>query len=305
MRLAIVVGILLFSATQTKDVQVLELGRPIERELAGGQVHSYRITLAAGQFLDAVVEQKGIDVVLTLFDPEDKKLIEVDSPNGTTGPEPVTWVAASSGGYRLEVRSLEKNAKAARYEVKIVELRAATEQDKLIMESHRLRAEAMGLANEGKYTDAIPRLERALELCEKAGGGNNPEMASLLNLLGVYCKLQGHLERAEQLYRRALAIQESQLGLEHPEVADTISNLAALYTAKGDYTRAEPLDKRALAIREKALGPEHSDVAISLHNLGELYRQKGITWRPSHCSSARSKSLRRQKGPTILMLPCF
>src|SRR5262245_17705007 len=40
----------------------LELGKTVSRELAGGQAHSYRITLAAGEYLRVVVEQRGIDV---------------------------------------------------------------------------------------------------------------------------------------------------------------------------------------------------------------------------------------------------
>ncbi len=67
----------------------LETGKPIERELAGGQQHLYQLSLSAGQYLHVVVEQRGIDVVVTLFGPTGQKLLEVDSPNGTQGPEPV------------------------------------------------------------------------------------------------------------------------------------------------------------------------------------------------------------------------
>ena len=45
----------------------LEPGKPVERELAGGQSHSYSIALTAGQYLHVVVDQRGIDVVVTLF----------------------------------------------------------------------------------------------------------------------------------------------------------------------------------------------------------------------------------------------
>ncbi len=34
-----------------KDVHKLAPGAPIERELAGGQVHTYQIALASGQYL--------------------------------------------------------------------------------------------------------------------------------------------------------------------------------------------------------------------------------------------------------------
>ena len=49
------------SAARKQTVaQSLEVSKPIERELSGGQSHVYEITLTAGQYLNAVVEQRGI-----------------------------------------------------------------------------------------------------------------------------------------------------------------------------------------------------------------------------------------------------
>jgi hypothetical protein len=71
---------------EEKDARPLDPGKPIERELAGGQSHSYQIRLTEGQYLRVVVEQRGVDVVVTLLSPDGKKLIEVDSPNGIQRP---------------------------------------------------------------------------------------------------------------------------------------------------------------------------------------------------------------------------
>src|SRR5260221_12220255 len=108
-----------------KVAPALELGKPIERELVGDQAHSYSIALTAGQYLHVVVDQKGVDVVVTVFAPDGKKLAEVDSPNGTTGLETILVVTEMAGNYRLEVHSLKPKAAAGRYEVKINEQRAA------------------------------------------------------------------------------------------------------------------------------------------------------------------------------------
>src|SRR5262245_22918424 len=71
------------SATKSEqDIRVLEPSAPREGQLAGGQTHDYHLNLAAGQFLHVVVDQRGIDVVVRLFAPDGKQLIEVDSPNG-------------------------------------------------------------------------------------------------------------------------------------------------------------------------------------------------------------------------------
>jgi hypothetical protein len=50
-------------AGNEQGTTALEAGNSIERELAGGQKHSYRITLAGGQFAGIIIEHRGIDVV--------------------------------------------------------------------------------------------------------------------------------------------------------------------------------------------------------------------------------------------------
>jgi hypothetical protein len=117
------------SPGQTKNesnVPQLEASKPIERSLTGGESHAYEIRLPVDYFLQVAVEQRGIDVVVTLLRPDGKKLAEVDSPNGIQGREPLFIIAETTGNYRLEVRSPAKNAAAGRYEIGVAELRLAT-----------------------------------------------------------------------------------------------------------------------------------------------------------------------------------
>jgi len=155
------------AASQTdQNAPALESGKPIVRELAAGESHSYRLTLAAGQFCYVIVDQRGIDVVVELFDAAGKKLLEVDSPNDRQGPEPVSLLADTAGSYRLQVRSVEKNVPAGRYEVKIEELRIATAQDKTRIAAERAFSEGIQLENQQtaetqrraieKYQESLP-----------------------------------------------------------------------------------------------------------------------------------------------------
>jgi erythromycin esterase len=104
-----------------RTLSALEPGKPVERSLTGGESHGYLVPLKAGQFLHLVVDQRGIDVVVTLLGPDGKRIAEVDSPNGDNGPEPVQVVGTASGDYRLDIRALEKAANRGRYQVKIEE----------------------------------------------------------------------------------------------------------------------------------------------------------------------------------------
>lgn len=257
------------------ESMVIETNKAIERELAGGQVHSYQIMLTTGQYLHMIAEQHGIDVVVTLFGPDGKKLIEVDGPTGTEGAEPLMWITESHGRFRLEIRPPGKEVKAGRYKVRIVELRAASETDRTLTEALRLLNESANLGYKGNLSEAIPLAERALRLRESALGSDHSDTASSLYNLAALYHDGGEYTKAEMFYQRALTIWEKTLSPDHLNVALSLYRLAGIYRIRSEYTKAEMFYQRALTIREKALGSNHSDVASSLDSLAILYHNKG------------------------------
>ncbi len=137
----------------------LQAGTPIERTLAAGQTHSYNVTLEEDQLLQLVVEQRGIDVVVRVFSPAGKRPGEFDSPNGADGPENVSVIAEATGVYRIDVAPLGQGEKPkpGRYEIKIVELRKATEQELQAAKSKEA-LKAKGLALLIRTTEAFQEL---------------------------------------------------------------------------------------------------------------------------------------------------
>jgi len=258
-----------------KDVRAVEAGKPIKGELAGGQRHLYRIRLAADQFLKAVIEQDGIDVVARLFGPDGKQIMEFDSERRPRGQETITLVAEAEGDYRLVVQPMQKEAAAGAYEIRIEELRAPTENERALQEARKLFEEARQMRRAGKYDEAIPLVERALKTREAILGPDHRDVAAALNTLAVIYWNKSAYAKAEPLYQRALTIMEKEFGQEHPGVANSLNNLALLYKDKGDYSKAEPLFQRALAIWNKFLGPDHTTIAIAIENLALLYFERG------------------------------
>src|SRR5687768_6705193 len=120
---------------------VLEAGKPVRRELGGAEIHSYQIVLAAGQFARLVVQQQGINVFLSLYGPDGKKIVDLDSPLGSEGPEPASLIADVAGTYRLEIKPWRETAPKGHYEVKVEEIRIATPQDKPRIAGERAFAE--------------------------------------------------------------------------------------------------------------------------------------------------------------------
>ncbi|HMG74239.1 MAG TPA: tetratricopeptide repeat protein [Pyrinomonadaceae bacterium] len=263
-----------------RDMPALELGKPIERELAGGQSHSYRIELAMNQFLHVVVEQKGIDVVVTLFAPDGKKVAEVDSPNGTQGPEPVSFIAESAGSYRLEVRSLEASVNAGRYEVKIAERRVATPRDRRQVGGLRAYAQAEKL-NSGETAEsrrqAIDKYLEALRFWH-ADDNRTKEAETLHNIGRAYYSL-GERQKALDYFNQALPLARA-LGDRLGE-ANNLTMFGLVYFSLGENQKALDSFNSALVLYQATVDRVAEartllSIATVYDSLGETRRALGL-----------------------------
>ena len=127
-RTLILFPLLIFSAVQAQTT--LQPCTPIERSLGPGQAHEFSVTMEENSFIQLVVEQRGIDVVIKVSSPAGKNLGEYDTPNGNSGPENISFVATAAGTYRITVTPLDPaDQTTGRYEIKVLELRQATEQE--------------------------------------------------------------------------------------------------------------------------------------------------------------------------------
>jgi CHAT domain-containing protein/tetratricopeptide (TPR) repeat protein len=149
-------------------------------------------------------------------------------------------------------------------------------EDARLLEAHRAFDEAQKLEDTGRYAEAVPLAERALELREATLGVLHLEVARSLTLLGNLRLRQGAYSLTRPLYERALAIREQALGKDHPDVARSLLNLAVYYRVSGASAQAEPLAKRAITIQEAALGLEHPQLAAGLGHLAILYADQGL-----------------------------
>src|SRR6185503_15935787 len=81
------------SAQSENPPDSLQPGKLIQREIANGEAHSYALSLTAGQYADAAVNQKGVDVVVTAYGPHGAKTTEMNGPTNNHGLEPVFLLA--------------------------------------------------------------------------------------------------------------------------------------------------------------------------------------------------------------------
>src|SRR6266487_2896352 len=125
---------------KAREAITLELGKPFETEILGGQTQSYHISASANQFICLTIQQRGIDVDERLFAPDGKLVAQFDSELRAQELERVEFVAERAGVYRIEVKAKIKGG-AGRYEIRLVETRTATETDSLLHEAHKRSTE--------------------------------------------------------------------------------------------------------------------------------------------------------------------
>jgi tetratricopeptide (TPR) repeat protein len=194
------------AAQNADEALSLEPGKPIGRELSGGQTHIYKIAMTSGQYLQVTVSQRGVNVLVTLFTPDGKKIGEVDGEQATVRSETISAIAEATGAYRIEVRSADKTAGAGRYEIKIEALKMATAEDKYHVAAEAIFREAKQLEN-GPAEDkrkGVEKYQEALQLFRKASDQRG--MGEALNNIGrIYTSL-GEKQKAIENLNQALMI---------------------------------------------------------------------------------------------------
>src|SRR5262249_44382099 len=137
--------------------------KAIDQELSGGEKHCFSFTLGEGQFIQAAVEQRGIDVVVTIFGQDGKQLTSVDRPNRIYGPEAASLIAPGSGVYQLQIQSRSDPSIRGRYRVILKEPRAAISSDEKRMAAEKLVSEAGPLWAQNT-ADALRRAAEKYEM---------------------------------------------------------------------------------------------------------------------------------------------
>jgi len=248
-------------AAQRADEELsLEPGKPVERELSGGQSHFYKIAMASGRYLRITANQQGIDALFALFAPDGKKIGEVDSEQSTVGAETISAIAEAAGAYKVEARSTEKTAKPGRYEIKVEELREATAEDKYRVAAESLYREAE-LLSEGTLEQkrkGIEKYQEALELYRRAGASR--EEAATLNDIGVVYRALGETQKALEKYDEALPIARA-IGYRSGE-ATTLDNIGLAYQSLGEARKALDKFNEALPIIRLKPSPKRSHPSL-------------------------------------------
>jgi CHAT domain-containing protein len=253
----------------------LQPASTIQHEISGKNVDRYSIALTSRQCAQLIVEQRGIDVVVQVVDGQDKVVAEFDADMRPQGRENVIVASDEGATYGIRVKPRYSRAPAGAYEIRVVEVRPATEQDRNLYRAHRLATEAASLKDAGKYDDGIARDEEAVTLAEKATDPDDPYLGLLSYHLSSLFWTKGDFSRAQTTAERAIAIARHDPQPNEPQTAMALDALALVYRVTEQGPKAEETLKELIAIQLRSLADEHPRTVIYRAQLAWQYGHRG------------------------------
>jgi tetratricopeptide (TPR) repeat protein len=136
--------------------------------------------------------------------------------------------------------------------------------------------------SQGRYQDAEPLLERAVELGEQAVGTGHPGLVRPVQMLADCYRLRGRFPEAAALYERALSLVGTAYGLKSAPAMASLSGLAAVEEQAGHRERAEALHRDAVAIAEDVADVRDPARIEALVELARFYQRQGRTGSAEH-----------------------
>jgi CHAT domain-containing protein/Tfp pilus assembly protein PilF len=260
--------------------QDLQIGVPVERRMAGGETHSFCLEAVPGARLLITVDQRGIDVEISILRPDGGTLIAVDGPTNREGLESILLPADARGPFEVRVRSPSPGAAPGNYVLRLEEPGESTPAERERLEAERLTTEAAALNREGsgeslrlgatRYQEALAHWQALSRHPEEARC--NLSAAEMLASLGqpkpALELFQQALARFGELRdERGQAAAWSGIGLARTALGDSAEALAALLRA---LALAHSLDRPALE------GQILNNLGLALHSQGELREALGL-----------------------------
>ena len=249
----------------------LSANEELTRNMTRNQRHVYQLSLLQRQYAHVVVDQKGVDVVVRLLDPNRQPLVERESPNGKFGPEAVSVVAPVAGTYYLEVCA-SRSQPAGSYQLKVDGPRQGTDNDEKRVNAEQLLLVGRKLAEQRKtetLTSAIEKYSTALQTWREFTDVRE-EGYALCNIGEAYRFLLNFAEAKKYLDQALARLAEAG---DLSGQAYVLNQIAAAHRDLDDPRKALPNYADALALRTR-IGDRWGQAQIH-NNVGFLYSEIG------------------------------
>lgn len=272
MHLLSVVSTETLASTHPQTLQTLEPHRPIERDISANETHSYMLTVGAGQYAKIVARQQGIGIILKLSYANGEKIVETDANAEAQGDEQLSTIAELAATYRLDVRASNRTAANGRYEIRLEDLRPATEQDKtqVAAETALLTGDQLRAQNRAEpLRNAIKKYEEAVAIYRSSGDrkGEGTALARVANAYYLVSDLQKSLDWFAQALQIFQTIGEKKLE------AYVLNETGLIYNSMSDKDKALANFNQSLALKKEI--NDRWGEAVTINNIGLYYSSRG------------------------------
>jgi CHAT domain-containing protein/tetratricopeptide (TPR) repeat protein len=249
----------------------LEPGRAIERQLATGQSHTYRLTLRSGDYLHVTIVQQGIDVAATVIRPDGRELLSVDACDDDFREETLIVIADTDGPHTIIIRPAPSTTPSGQYTIRVDDVRPADAIDRVRLEAERAFEHGRVLLVSrvpATWPDALNAFESALGKYRQVGDRRG-EMKTLIELAAV----QQNLVRPEALSSAQEAEQIARDLQDRPATAAAMYFNGRAYERAGDLASALRAYEASTAI-SRAIGNRKAE-STSLNTEGIVHGRNG------------------------------
>ncbi len=277
----------------------LESEKPVERTIAGGESHTYQISLAAGQFVRFRLAQRAIDEVLTLTALDGKRLVEMDV-TGVGGEESLSLEIATTGSYRVTVRGKGRAELRGSYGLEATMQTSPTAQDRKREAAERLLVEENELLKQGDKMaqQRIEKLDQALLLLRELG--DNYWIAMTIKKIGINYYYLKQYEKAADHYEQALSIFRE--GKNRSDEGDVLFRLSFTAYGLNRFEKAIEYAEQAGAIAREV--KDRKREAETLSNISNFYYSLGQTEKSiaySQQALAGTREMKDREGEATLL----
>ena len=131
------------------------------------------------------------------------------------------------------------------------------------------------LFHQGRYLEALEKLEEALVLLAETVGKDDSLVAGVLSIKAACYQRMGHVGEARAMHEEALRINRVACGDDSEKVAASLGNLAGIFYQQGMFADARSKYEEALRIFRSLHGDAHPDVAGVFNSIGLILRAEG------------------------------
>jgi CHAT domain-containing protein/tetratricopeptide (TPR) repeat protein len=256
-------------ALRAEDATPLEPGKSLDRQIAGGQSHRYRFAIDVGQYAMVSVDQRSVNVVISVEGPDGRKLANVHRLGGRTSAE---LIAEVTGTHVVTLTPAATTAPLGAYEITLANLEAATDRHKSQVAAARAFDEATALwlrRTRDAVLTATERFEVALRH-SRAAGDVAAEATILYSIALAYAEI-GEREKALAYATQSLPI--ARKSQNRAIEAWALNIVGTMENTFGDRRKAVEHFEEALPLMRAA--GDRPGMGDILNNLGMAHARMG------------------------------